>query len=395
MTDIRLSDDVRAVLEDVVALRHDLHAHPELAFCEKRTSAVVAERLRGLGLEPTTGIAQTGVTAVIEGQAGDGPTVLLRADMDALPIHEANEHLPYRSRHDGVMHACGHDGHTAILAGVAEVLQRRRARLRGRVKLCFQPAEESQGGAKPMIEAGVLRDPDVDYAFGLHLWAPEPTGTVGVAAGPVMAKADTLEITIRGRGGHAAMPSEAVDPIVAGAQIVGALQTLVSRNVSPFDQAVISICTFAAGHAFNVIPEQALLRGTVRTFEPRVQELLERRIREVCEQLAAGLGAVAEVDYRHGYPATVNDPACAELVREAAMEVVGEERLFQVRPVMGGEDFAYYLQEVPGCFFMIGIQNAEKGTGAPHHNPHFNVDDDALGVGIETMLHVVEKVTSG
>ncbi len=390
MDNVRLSPDVAAVLDTVVAIRRDLHRHPELAFEEVRTAGIVADRLRALGLDPRTGIAKTGVCALIEGGAGDGPTVLLRADMDALPVEEANE-VEYRSQIPGKMHACGHDGHTAALLGVAEVLCARRARLRGRIKLVFQPAEETPGGAKPMIDEGVLEEPHVDLAFGLHLWAPQPTGTVGVGSGPVMASSDGFDIEVRGRGGHAAMPAECIDPVVVAAHLVTALQSVVSRNVSATDAAVLSVTQVHAGETFNVIPDTARLGGTVRTFDRAVQERVQRRMTEMVPQVAAAFEAEATLTYRRGYPVTVSDPAMAELVRSAAGEVVGSEHVLPVRPILGAEDFAYFLERVPGCFFMVGIKNEAKGTGAAHHNPRFDLDEDALGVAVETMVKVAER----
>jgi len=394
LNDIRISDAVRAVEPQVLATRRDLHRHPELAFEEFRTSGIVAERLRALGLEPRTGIAETGVTAVIEGGAGDGPTVMLRADMDALPVHEENE-VDYRSTVDGKMHACGHDGHTAMLLGVAEVLQRQRDELRGRVKVLFQPAEESPGGAKPMIEQGALEDPKVDYCFGIHLWAPLPTGVISVAPGPIMASSDVIDIEVRGRGGHAAMPSICIDPVVAAAQMLSGIQTVVSRNVGPLDPAVVSITELHAGHTFNVIPDVARMRGTARTFSDAVREVIERRLQTMVPKMAEAFGATATLKYSRGYPVTVNDAGMADLVRQAAGEVVGTDGVIPTEQVLGAEDFAYFLREVPGCFFMVGIRNDAKHAGAAHHNPRFDIDEDAMAIGMETMLRVTRKALAG
>lgn len=388
-----LDPDLRAVLDRVVTIQRDLHAHPELAFEEVRTAGVVADELRRLGLEPRTGIAKTGVSAMIEGQAGDGPTVLLRADMDALPLTEETG-LPHSSTVPGKMHACGHDGHTAMLLGAAAVLVSRRARLKGRIKLVFQPAEEHPGGAKPMIEAGVLEHPKVDYALGLHLWAPLPTGIVAVGDGPVMAASDKFEITITGSGGHAAQPSLGVDPVLVGAQVVTALQSIVSRNVPATDAAVLSVTQFHAGEAFNVIPGSAWLCGTARSFNPVIRARLEARMKELVPAVAGGFGASAEVTYNAGYPPTINDRAAADVVRAAAAQVVGCDGVLGLEPIMGAEDFAYFLEAVPGCFFMVGIRNEAKGTGAPHHNARFQVDDDAFGIGIATMVGAAERLLS-
>lgn len=390
MSDIKISDAVRAVQPWVIATRRDLHRHPELGFEEVRTSGIVAQRLTALGLQPRTGIAGTGVTAVIEGGAGDGPTVLLRADMDALPVHEEND-VDYRSTVDGKMHACGHDGHTAMLLGVAEILQAERAALRGRVKVLFQPAEETPGGAQPMIEQGALEDPKVDFAFGLHLWSPLPTGVISVAAGPIMASSDVIDIEVTGRGGHAAMPAICIDPVTAAAQMITGLQTIVSRNVAPLDPAVVSITELHAGHTFNVIPDTARLRGTARTFSEPVRAVIESRLGTMVPKLAEAFGATATLRYGRGYPVTINDGAMAALVRAAAAEVVGDEGVVPTEPVLGAEDFAYFLQAVPGCFFMVGIRNDAKHAGAAHHNPRFDIDEDAMAIGMETMLRAARR----
>ncbi len=390
MSEVCLSPDVAAVAETVVAIRRDLHQHPELAFEEHRTAGVVADRLRALGLAPQTGVAGTGVVAVIDGGAGDGPTVLLRADMDALPVDEAND-VPYRSQVPGRMHACGHDGHTAILLGVAEVLCGRRDRLAGRVKLIFQPAEESPGGAEPMIAAGVLAEPPVDLAFGLHLWASLPTGAIGVGAGPQMASSDMFTVTIHGHGGHAAMPSECVDPVVVAAHLVTALQTIVSRSVPPLSTAVVTVAQLHAGHTFNVIPDSATLNGTVRTFDEAVRARVAERFAELVAGVCAAFGATGEIDWTPSYPVLVNDGAMAELVRAAAREVVGDDQVREATPSLGAEDFAYFLRQVPGCYFQVGLANAAKGTGAPHHNPRFDLDEEALPIAVEVLVRVTER----
>ncbi|MCC7495357.1 MAG: amidohydrolase [Fimbriimonadaceae bacterium] len=390
MSESKLSPAVAAVLPEAIAIRRDLHQHPEVAFEELRTAAVVAAKLRELGLKPRTGIAKTGVTALLKGGAGDGPTVLLRADMDALPVTEEND-VPYRSTIPGRMHACGHDGHTAILLGAARVLQLRMPELPGRVKLVFQPAEETIGGAEPMIAEGVLDDPPVDYAFGLHLWAPQPTGTVGVCAGPFMAGTDMIRIRVTGSGGHAAMPAQCVDPILAAAQLVTGIQSIVSRNLPPREPAVVSITQFHAGDTFNVIPPYAELVGTARYYSDAVRDTIRGRLEQLVRDIPAAFGATGELTVIPGYPVTVNDRAMTELVRAAAAEAVGPEQVVPVEPVMGGEDFAYFLQRVPGCYFTVGIQNEAKGTGRPHHHPRFDLDEDALGIGIETLVRVAER----
>jgi len=305
--------------------------------------------------------------------------------MDALPILEENA-VDYISQNPGVMHACGHDAHTAILLATARVLAARRAEFAGTVKLLFQPAEElPPGGAKPMIDAGVLADPVVDAAFGLHINQDGPLGTIEVRPGPAMAAADRFRGVIQGKGGHGARPQDCVDPIVVGAQIVGALQTLVAREVDPIEAAVVSVCAFLAGDAFNVIPDTAELRGTVRTFTAENRDLLERRLGEVVRGVAASLRAEATVEYSRGYPATVNDPAMTELVAAAAGEVVGADKVVVGPPMMGAEDFSYFLERVPGSFFFVGSRNEERGLVWGHHHPRFDLDEAALAVGIEAL----------
>jgi amidohydrolase len=386
----RLREAIDEIMPGVIADRRDFHEHPELAYQEVRTAGIVADRLRALGVEDVrTGIAPTGVTGLIRGTGnGDGRTVLLRADMDALPIHEEND-VEYVSQNAGVMHACGHDAHTAILLGTARLLMERRDQFPGTVKLLFQPAEEMPpGGAKPMIEAGVLEDPKVDAAFGLHIDQDNPVGKIGLRPGPAMAAADRFTIHIRGKGGHGAKPQDCVDPVVIGAQIVSALQTLVARVIDPTEEAVVSVCVFKAGDAFNVIPDVADLGGTVRTFNPSNRDLLERRIGELATGIAAAMGAEVDYEYLRGYPATVNDPAMAELVREEAAKVVGDEGVREAALMMGAEDFSYFLEEVPGAYWFVGSQNPERGIVWGHHHPRFDLDEAAMAIGMESMVNV-------
>ncbi|MDP9355410.1 MAG: M20 family metallopeptidase [Chloroflexota bacterium] len=386
----RLRNDIDEIMPGVIADRRHIHEHPELGFQEVETSRFVAERLQALGVEDIrTGIAKTGVTGLIRGTApSDGPTktVLLRADMDALPIREENE-VDYRSVADGVMHACGHDGHTAMLLGVSRLLLDQRDRFAGTVKVLFQPAEElPPGGAKPMIEAGVLEDPKVDAAFGMHLAQEQPLGVIGVRAGATMAAADRFIVHIKGKGGHGARPQSTVDPIVVGAQIVVALQTIVGREVDPTKAAVVTVGAFQGGEAFNVIPDTAELRGTVRTFDPEVRQQIAERIQALVTGIATSMRAEATVEYRYGYPATVNDPEMAELVRAAAAEVVGPDRVIEPPQTMGAEDMSYFLEKVPGCYYIVGSRNPDKGLVWGHHHPRFDFDEEALANGIETLV---------
>ncbi len=389
VTEPQFREAVDEILPGVIADRRHLHENPELGFEEVKTSKFVTERLQSLGVEDIkTGIAKTGVTGLIRGGKGPGKTVLLRADMDALPIHEEND-VPYLSQNPGVMHACGHDGHTAILMGVARLLTERKDSFAGTVKLLFQPAEElPPGGAKPMIEAGVLEDPPVDAVFGLHVAQEAPVGQIIVGSGPIMAAADRFNIVIKGKGGHGAMPQTTVDPIIVGAQIVVALQTLISRELDPIATGVLSVCAFHAGNAFNVIPDTAELRGTVRTFSPECRAMLAKRIEEVATGIASAMRAEAVVTYVYGYPSTVNDPEMADLVREVAAEVVGAVNVVVATPKLGAEDFSYFLIERPGAFYFVGSNNEERGLIWGHHHPRFDIDEAVLGVGVETMTKV-------
>ena len=373
----------------VVADRRYLHQHPELGYQEENTARFVAARLRELGIETRTGVAKTGVVGLLHGAQGMGKTVLLRADMDALPITELND-VPYKSLNPGIMHACGHDAHTAMLLGVARLLAERQDRFKGTVKFIFQPSEEAApGGAKPMIDAGVLENPRVDAAFGVHIGQDLPVGTIGVCTGPTNAASDGFVATIKGNGGHAARPHTSVDPVVVAAACITALQTLVSREVNPLRQAVITVGALHAGTVANVIPEEAIMRGTVRTFDDGVRQHLAERIPALIGGIAAAMRAEADVQYRLGYPALVNDAAMTDLVREVAREVVGPRRLIEREPGMGGEDMAYFLQRVPGCFFRIGSRNPERGLTYGHHHPRFDIDDEqALPIGVAAVASV-------
>ena len=389
-TDLRTAVD--EIMPGVVADRRHLHEHPELGMQEYETATFVADRLRQLGLDDIrTGIANTGVTALIHG-TGSGPNagrvLMLRADMDALPITEEND-VEYRSEVPGVMHACGHDGHTAMLLGAARILLGRRNEFAGTVKVLFQPAEEGPGGAKPMIEAGVLEDPRVDACFGLHLAQEMPLGQVASKAGPSMASADGFTVRIQGRGGHGARPQGTVDPIIVGAQIITALQALVSREIDPTKAAVVTVGALNAGKAGNVIPDTAEMRGTVRSFEPDVRDHLQRRVPEVIQGVAEAMRATVEITYRLGPPAVNSDAAMAAIVREAATAVVGAGNAIEMTPIMGAEDMSHFLDAVPGCYFHVGSNNADRGLVWGHHHPRFDFDEDALGVGISVTVESV------
>jgi amidohydrolase len=357
------------------ALRRDFHMHPELGFREVRTAGIVSRELHSLGLEVTTGVAETGVVAMIEG--GPGPVVLLRFDMDALPIQEETG-AEYASQTPGVMHACGHDGHTAIGLAVARLLQAHRQELNGSVKLVFQPAEEGMGGAPRMIREGVLENPRPEAALALHVWNDKPLGWVGVAPGPVMATAETFRILVTGKGGHGALPHLAVDPVLAASQIVVGLQSIVARNVSPLQAAVVTVAAIRGGEAFNVIPPVVEMKGTIRTYEPEIRALVLERFQQVVECTAEAYGCQAQVEISFLTPAVVNDPEITAGVQRLVSQVLPEATLDTGERTMGSEDMAYILQEVPGCFMFIGSANAEQRLEAPHHHPRFDFDEQAL-----------------
>lgn len=380
--------------ELLIQTRRDLHRHPEIGFEEFRTAGIVAERLRAAGYEVQTGIAVTGVVGTLHGGAGDGRTLLLRADMDALPVAEETTH-GFRSTVDGKMHACGHDAHVAIGLAVAERLARTRGEWAGTVKYMFQPAEEGLGGAIGMIEAGVLEG--VDAALGLHVWLGLESGVVGVVPGPQMAGASEFGITIRGRGGHGAMPHETIDALHAASQVVVALQSVVSRTVPPLEPAVVTIASLHAGSAHNVIAETATMRGTVRAFDPALLKDLPVRVERVIAGVCAAMGAEYEFHHRMEAVPTVNDPALAELVRREAVRIVGAERVRTDPDVrtMAAEDFGDVLAQVPGCYFFVGGRNEEKGMVHPHHNPRFDLCEDCMPVGVSVLEAAARAYLAG
>jgi hippurate hydrolase len=382
---------IRSYHAELKEVRHDIHAHPELAFEESRTASIVAEMLAGWGIEVHRGLAKTGVVGVIKGKkANSGKGVGLRADMDCLPMHETGA-LPYRSTHAGRMHACGHDGHTTMLLGAARYLAETR-NFDGTAYLIFQPAEEGGGGGQVMVKEGLFTKFPADEVYALHNWPGLPPGKMAVGAGPMMAATDEIQITVRGKGGHAAMPHLTVDPVVASAHIISALQTVASRNVSPVDAIVVSICSMETSQigAFNVIPDFVKLVGTVRSFLPETRELAEKRVREIAGKLAEAFGGSAEIDYRRGYPATINTP------RESAFAARVGERIFgkgnvvtDPPPTMGGEDFSYMLLERPGAYVFLG-----QGGGPGNcflHNPGYDFNDEVIPLGAGYLAALVEE----
>jgi amidohydrolase len=389
--------DLRDLHPQVITWRRQIHQHPELGFEEKLTAQFIAEKLTSWGIDHQTNIAKTGIVATIQGDR-PGPVLAIRADMDALPIQEQND-LDYRSQHPGKMHACGHDGHVAIALGTACYLASHRHSFSGTVKIIFQPAEEGPGGAKPMIEAGVLQNPQVDAIIGLHLWQQLPLGTVGVRSGALMAAVETFHCTVLGRGGHGAIPQQTVDSIVVAAQIVNALQTIVARNIDPIDSAVVTVGKFHAGTACNVIADTAQLSGTVRYFNPTYADYFHPRIEQLISGVCGMHNASYDLHYEKFYPPVINDETIAAFVRGVALEVVTETGLPDgiVTPhcqTMGGEDMSFFLQEVPGCYFFLGSANADRGLTFPHHHPQFNIDETALALGMEIFIRCVEQFST-
>lgn len=373
---------------DIQAWRRDIHSHPELLYDVHRTAAFVADRLREFGCdEVATGLGKTGVVGVIKGRKpgnGDVKVLGLRADMDALPIEEITG-LPYASKTPGMMHACGHDGHTAMLLGAARYLAETR-NFAGEVAVIFQPAEEGGAGADAMIKDGLIERFKIDQVYGMHNGPGLPVGAFAIRQGALMASTDAVDITIEGHGGHAAKPHNCIDSLMVGAQLVTALQQIVSRSVDPLEAAVLSICEFHAGNARNVIPQSAVLRGTVRTLTPKVRELMEKRVREVVTGVAQMTGARIDLNYARGYPVVVNHPEQTEIAIRAAKEVAGDANVHEMPPMMGGEDFAYMLEARPGAFIFVG-----NGDSAGLHHPAYNFNDEAIVYGTSFFIKVVEN----
>jgi amidohydrolase len=373
---------------DIQAWRRDIHQHPELLYDVHRTAAFVADRLKEFGCdEVATGLGRTGVVGVIKGKKpgrGDIKVIGLRADMDALPIEEATN-LSYASKTPGKMHACGHDGHTAMLLGAARYLAETR-NFAGDAVVIFQPAEEGGAGAAAMIKDGLMERFAIDQVFGMHNNPGSPVGSFAIRSGPIMAATDAIDIEIEGHGGHAARPHKCLDSVMVGAQLITALQQIVSRNVDPLDSAVISICEFHAGNARNVIPQTAVLRGTVRTLTAQVRQLIERRVREVAAGVAEITGAKIDLNYERGYPVTSNHAAQTDFARRVAKEIAGDANVREIPPLMGAEDFAYMLEQRPGAFIFCG-----NGESAGLHHPAYNFNDEAIVFGTSYWIRLVEN----
>ena len=385
MTDVK--PIVEELRERIVDIRRDLHRIPEPAYTEEKTSRYVAEILKKEGLSVQTGIAKTGVIGLLD-TGRPGPTLMIRSDMDALPVEEATG-LDFASAHSGAMHACGHDGHMAMLLGTVFALKRFCKKLNGKIKFLFQPAEEGPGGAKPMIEEGAMENPTVDYCLGSHLWPGIPEGTIGVKDGRFMAAMDRFDLKIFGKGGHGALPHLCVDALEVGTQVVNALQRIVSRQMNPLQPSVVTVGSFHAGSTFNVISGEAELSGTTRTFDRDIWGSWKERVDRIVNGVCASMGATYTLDYQPGYPPLHNDSGMCDLIRRCAAMVVSEENVVDPGPTMGGEDMAFYLERKPGCFFFIGIG---REGGAPLHNPEFTFNEDVLPLGVETYCRAALEI---
>ena len=384
---MNIRSEIKDIEKNIIDWRRDFHQYPELGFDEHRTSKIIGEALKEMGLVPQMNVGKTGVTADLT--FGEGPTIALRADMDALPMQETSG-LDFSSKHDGVMHACGHDGHMAMLLGAAKVLTQNGDSFNGTVRFIFQPAEEGAGGARYMIEDGCLDG--VDEIYGIHVWNYQPVGEVGITDGPVLAAADMFEINIKGIGGHGAAPQGTVDAVVVSSHLVQGLQTIVSRNTNPLESTVVTIGTISGGHNFNIIADEVTLSGTARAYTEENRNLIKTRMAEIIDGVAKTFGAGISFDYEDGYPPTINHTDPTNKVLKAAERVVGEKAGMPYLS-MGGEDFSYYLQKIPGCFFFVGsAPNDQKLFETPHHCSHFTMDERALLVGPSIYLNLVDDL---
>jgi len=373
----------------LVEIRRTIHMHPELGFEEVETSKLVSEWLERFGLEVKRGWAKTGVVGLLEGKQ-PGKTVAIRADMDALPLDEANQ-VPYASKVKGKMHACGHDAHVTILLGVARFFSLNKDRVKGSIKWIFQPAEEGGGGGRVMVEEGVLENPKVDAIFGAHVFPLLPIGKVGIYEREGLAAADRFTIKIIGKGGHGALPHLCKDPILATGHLITQIHSIVSRNVNPLESGVVTIGKVSGGTAYNIIPDEIELFGTARSLTPQVREDLKLRIEQVIQGIVRSFNMDYRFDYEYGYPVLVNDSEMSKLVASACSKGIGKENVEVLKPSMGGEDFAYYLQKVPGSFFRLGCRNEEKGIVHPYHSSLFDIDEEVLPLGVEMFVRIIDQ----
>ena len=386
---INIKKEIQKISEHIYSYRRDFHQYPELSFQEYRTAETISKHLESFGIEHRTGVGKTGVVGEIV--FGDGPTIALRADMDALPIQEVGD-LKYKSKNEGVMHACGHDGHMAILLGAANALSKNKKLKKGKVRFIFQPAEEGAGGARYMIKDGCLDQ--VDEIYGLHLWNYQPVGEIGVKNGPIMAAADMFDIIIKGKGGHGATPQGTVDAIVVASNLITMLQTIVSRNTNPLDNTVVKIGEINGGQNFNVIADEVKLTGTTRAYTENNRNMIKKRMQDIIDGVSKSFGAEIVLKYKEGYPPTVNHEDPTKLVLEASSMVVGKGACYPYLS-MGGEDFSYYLQKVPGCFFFVGSAPDKNNIlSTPHHCSHFDIDERSLLIGASVYVNLIDNILS-
>ncbi len=379
----KLKNYITDIEDEIIDIRRDFHKHPELGFEETRTAKIIAQKLNSWGYEVKENVAKTGVVGILKGEK-QGPTIALRSDIDALPITEKNN-LNYSSVNEGKMHACGHDGHMAILLGTAKVLAKYKNEISGNIKLIFQPAEEGPGGAKPMIDEGVIED--VDLILGLHIWPDLDSGKVGVKKGPLFASIDEIDIEVVGESSHGASPHQGTDAVLVAAELVSSLQSVVSRKIDPVEPSVITIGKINGGYVRNVIADNVSLEGTVRCVSPEIRKKLELKIKEIIKGVTMSHGASYNLEYRNMYSPLINNDYYTDIVKNIAQTIVGKENVdFIEKPTMGGEDFAYFLKEVPGTFFLLGGRNEDKGITASNHNPNFNFDEDILKTGVEILV---------
>ena len=386
---INIKKEIQKISEHIYSYRRDFHQYPELSFQEYRTAETISKHLESFGIEHRTEVGKTGVVGEIV--FGDGPTIALRADMDALPIQEVGD-LKYKSKNEGVMHACGHDGHMAILLGAANALSKNKKLKKGKVRFIFQPAEEGAGGARYMIKDGCLDQ--VDEIYGLHLWNYQPVGEIGVKNGPIMAAADMFDIIIKGKGGHGATPQGTVDAIVVASNLITMLQTIVSRNTNPLDNTVVTIGEINGGQNFNVIADEVRLAGTTRAYTENNRNMIKKRMQDIIDGVSKSFGAEIVLKYKEGYPPTVNHEDSTKLVLEASSMVVGKGAGYPYLS-MGGEDFSYYLQKVPGCFFFVGSAPDKNNIlSTPHHCSHFDIDERSLLIGASVYVNLIDNILS-
>jgi len=376
--------EIQAIKKRIIETRRDFHKHPELAFQEKRTSQIVYKKLKSFGMKTLKNIGKTGVVGILKGN-NPGKTIAFRADMDALPIQETGK-KSYKSVNNGVMHACGHDAHTAMLLAAAEVLSKKKQFINGEIRFIFQPAEEGYGGAKYMIKDGAVKD--VDEIYGLHVWNYQKSGTVGIKSGAVMAAADIFTIKIKGIGGHGAAPQGTVDSIIVATHLIQALQTIVSRNTNPLESTVITIGQINGGYNFNIIADEVVLKGTTRSFSKKNQLLIKKRMRTIIEGIEKTYGAKIILEYKDGYPPVINNERITKKLTDAAKKIAGQN-VVEPYLTMGGEDFSYFSNQVPGCFFFLGsAPKNQKLMSTPHHCSHFDIDENAMLVGSSIFIEV-------